>query len=711
MDPNDKLNSAPTCSVCGERPASLQAIVTTEQGRRLASMCASCAEEIASNLAAAERAAEHEQGRGQVRGTPDSETPALDEFGHDLTAAAHAGEIDPVIGRETEIEQTAEILARRRKNNVVLIGEAGVGKTAIAEGLARRIAHGEVPDALQRTRVIALDLASMVAGSQYRGQFEKRLKTALDEVQTADGKIILFLDELHTVLGAGGAEGAMDAANILKPMLARGTLRMIGATTLAEFRKIEKDAALARRFSAVTVDEPTAEQTIEILQGIKAAYEDHHSCIYSDDAIEAAVKLSARYMTEQQLPDKAIDLIDQAGAKLRLGQPASVSAQTNDLQNELQQAVASEDYERAAWCKQQIAILEDQAPVSEEPLIIDATHVTAIVALRTGVPVGELQADELQRLAALESDLHQRVIGQDDAVEKVANAVRRSRVGLSERDRPVGSFLFLGPTGVGKTELVKTLAARLFGSEDALVRVDMSEFRAPHTVARMIGSPPGYVGYGEGGQLTEAVRRRPYSVVLLDEVEKAHPEIWNVLLQLLDDGRLTDGEGRTVDFTNTVIVMTSNLGAGSSKRRALGFTAEDAPEPEETMLAAAKESFLPEFLGRIDEIITFHSLEAEHITEIARLIVDKTIEMLASEREIELSVSDDLVQQLASDGFDDSFGARPLQQHIRRTLERALTDAIVDGSLTAGAKVLADLDDDGTVRLDVPERQVLDAAA
>ena len=710
MDANETFNAAPLCSVCAERPASLQAIVATEQGRRLAVMCASCAEEIAHNLAAAERAAEQRVPNGSPS-TDESKTPALDEFGQDLTAEARNGEIDPVIGRQLEIEQTAEILARRRKNNVVLIGEAGVGKTASAEGLAKRIADGDVPEALLRTRVIALDLAGMVAGSQYRGQFEQRLKTVMEEVQGADGQIILFLDELHTVLGAGGAEGAMDAANILKPMLARGTLRMIGATTLAEFRKIEKDAALARRFSTVMVDEPTPEQTIEILQGVKAGYEDHHGCIFTDDALEAAVKLSARYMTDLQLPDKAIDLIDQAGAKLRLAQPVSTSEKAAELQTELEQAVSAEDYERAAWCKQQLAILAEQEPSSEEPLVIDTAEITSIVALRTGIPVGELQTDELARLAALEADLHERVVGQDAAVEKVADAVRRSRVGLSERDRPVGSFLFLGPTGVGKTELVKTLAERLFGSEDALVRIDMSEFRAPHTVARMIGSPPGYVGYGEGGQLTEAVRRRPYSVVLLDEVEKAHPEVWNVLLQLLDDGRLTDGEGRTVDFTNTVIVMTSNLGAGTAKRRGLGFTAEEAPDAGESMLAAVKDAFLPEFLGRIDEVITFHSLEADHVKEIAGLIVDKTTQRLAAEREIELTVSNELIDRLAADGFDDTFGARPLQRHIRRTLERALTDGIVDGRLKAGAKVLADVADDGSVNLEVLDQEEIKIAA
>ena len=691
MDATGNAHTAPTCVICAERPATLQAVVATEAGRQVAAMCHQCAQELSEGLS---------------RSGPQSATPALDAFGHDLTAAAAAGQIDPVIGRAAEIEQTVEILARRRKNNAVLIGEAGVGKTAIAEGLARRIHESDVPDALRGVRIVALDLGGMVAGAQYRGQFEQRLKTALAEVEAAEGKILLFLDELHTVLGAGGAEGAMDAANLLKPMLARGTLRMMGATTLAEYRTIERDAALARRFSAVTVNEPTPEQTVEILHGIKASYEDHHGAVYSDDALEAAATLAARYLPEQQLPDKAIDLIDQAGARLRLAQPSDFDARAAALKAELETAVGVEDYERAAACKQQLAILAEEreqetAEAVAGPLLVGRTQIAEVIAARTGIPVGEISTDELGRLAQLEEDLHQRVVGQDEAVRKVADTIRRSRVGLAERDRPMGSFLFLGPTGVGKTELVKTLAQRLFDSEDALVRIDMSEFRAPHTVARLIGAPPGYVGYGDGGQLTEPVRRRPYSVVLLDEVEKAHPEVWNVLLQLLDDGRLTDGEGRTVDFTNTVIVMTSNLGAGKAKQRPLGFTAADEPADAERMLDAVKDAFLPEFLNRIDEVVAFHALAGEDIDQITRLIVQRTCARLLAERDVTLTVSDVLVERLAADGFDEAFGARPLQRHVRRTLERALTDAVVSGALTAGATAHADLGSDGEVALDV----------
>src|SRR4051794_17935258 len=606
------------CSICAERPGTLQMVVATESGRQGAVMCERCARELMEGFGQAGfgPAAQGTPAFGQpafgpggaaatqTRARDDrqeaSATPALDEFGRDLTRDAADGRIDPVIGREEEIAQTVEILARRRKNNAVLIGEAGVGKTAIVEGLALRIAQGDVPETLRDVRVVALDMGSLVAGSQYRGQFEQRLKAVLGEVTASEGRIVLFIDELHTVLGAGGAEGAMDAANLLKPMLARGELRMVGATTLAEYRKVERDAALARRFSAVTVDAPSVEETVAILRGLRAAYEEHHAATISDAALDAAARLSDRYLTEQHLPDKAIDLMDQAAAKLRLATPRPVDVET--LREQLKAAVEVEDYERAAKVKQQIAIAEADGSAGgagAERVTVDEAAIAAVVAARTGIPVGELVEGELQRLAELEDDLHQRVVGQDEAVEKVADTIRRARVGLSEPDRPLGSFLFLGPTGVGKTELVKALSERLFATEDSLVRIDMSEYREPHTVARLIGSPPGYVGYGDGGQLTEPVRRRPYSVILLDEIEKAHPEVWNVLLQLLDDGRLTDGEGRTVDFTNAVIVMTSNLGAGRAKR-GIGFTAADSPEGDDRMLAAAKSAFLPEFINRID---------------------------------------------------------------------------------------------------------------
>src|SRR4051794_11770844 len=614
-----------------------------------------------------------------------SKTPALDSFGRDLTADAANGRIDPVIGRADEIEQTVEILARRRKNNAVLIGEAGVGKTAIAEGLALRIHRDEVPETLAETRIVALDLSGMIAGAQFRGQFEKRFKEALNEAVESDGKIVLFLDELHTVLGAGAPEGAMDAANMLKPLLARGELRVIGATTLAEYRKIERDSALARRFSAVTVEEPSVDDTIEILRGLRGAYETHHGVFIDDSALTAAARLSDRYISEYRLPDKAIDLIDQASAKLRLGGG-------RNLRPELEKAIADEDYERAAGLKKQID--------ENGPLQVGEVQIAAVVAARTGIPVGELVAGELERLNELEADLHKRVVGQEQAIEVVADTIRRARVGLSEGDRPLGSFLFLGPTGVGKTELVKALAERLFATEKALVRIDMSEFREPHTVARLIGSPPGYVGYGDGGQLTEPVRRRPYSVILLDEIEKAHPEVWNVLLQLMDDGRLTDGEGRTVDFTNAVIVMTSNLGAGKAKR-GIGFTASEPAAEDERMLSAAKAAFLPEFLNRIDEIVTFRPLDAEQVQRIAGLLVQKVADRLRDERGIALSVDAELVARLAADGFDEAFGARPLQRHIRRTLEKQLTRAILDGRLPDGGRVVAGVGADGEVTLEI----------
>jgi ATP-dependent Clp protease ATP-binding subunit ClpC len=695
------------CAACGRRPGTMRVVVATRNGPTPMPLCEQCARELMAN--GAEMAPADAQGRPR-NGEPQSQTPALDEFGRDLTAEARAGRIDPVIGRAAEIEQTVEILARRRKNNAVLIGEAGVGKTAIVEGLARRVAEGDVPATLEGARVVALDLAGMLAGAQYRGQFEQRLKSALEEVRQSEGRVLLFVDELHTILGAGNAEGAMDAANMLKPMLARGELRMVGATTLAEYRKIERDGALARRFSPVTVEEPSVEDTVAILRGLRPAYEEHHAATITDAALVAAARLSDRYVTEYHLPDKAIDLMDQAAARVRLrtgaggADLAALRGEIAEAEEAKADAVAAEDYEQAAEIKARVDELERRlaeagaagAPVTPE---VGEADVAAVVAARTGIPVGELVAGELERLHTLEEDLHRRVVGQEEAVEIVADTVRRARVGLAEGDRPLGSFLFLGPTGVGKTELVKALAERLFATEKALVRIDMSEYREPHTVARLIGSPPGYVGYGDGGQLTEPVRRRPYSVVLLDEIEKAHPEVWNVLLQLMDDGRLTDGEGRTVDFSNTVLVMTSNLGASQAKR-ALGFTAAAPQADEERMKAAAKAAFLPEFINRIDETVTFRPLGADQVEQICALIVARVAGRLRAERGIELEVEPGLVARLARDGFDEEFGARPLQRHVRRTLEKALTRAILDGSVADGARVRASEGEDGAIALD-----------
>lgn len=648
-----------------------------------------------------------------------SDTPMLDKYGLDLTARARAGELDPVIGRTDEIEQTIEILSRRTKNNPVLIGEAGVGKTAIVDGLAQAIIDGAVPAQLEGRRIIALDLPAMLAGARYRGDFEERLTKTMDEIAARKDEVIVFIDEVHTVVGAGGAgDGGMDAGNILKPRLARGDLHMVGATTLKEYRTIEKDPALERRFQPVRVDEPQIEDAVRILEGLRTAYQDHHQVTYTDAALRAAVTMSARYLPDRVLPDKAIDLIDQAGARLRLklGLPVDTSAlaaELEDLEARKETAVAAEHYEEALQLRDEITRTQAQLDAASagkhdaSDVIVDERDIAEVIARATGIPVSRLTEGERERLAELEADLHTRVIGQNDAVTAVARAVRRSRTGMGDARRPVGSFLFLGPTGVGKTELAKALADRLFDNEDAVIRFDMSEFGERHTVSRLVGAPPGYVGYDEAGQLTERVRRNPYSIVLFDEIEKAHPDVFNLLLQVLDDGRLTDGQGRTVDFRNTVIVMTSNIGSEflASRSGALGFvsstdaTANGFASQEDLrarVMGKLREAMRPEFLNRIDEIVLFQKLTADELGHIVRLMLGATTARLAS-REISFEVTDAAVAWLGEHGYQPEYGARPLRRLIQREVDDRIADLLVAGSLVDGASVRVDAADDALV--------------
>jgi ATP-dependent Clp protease ATP-binding subunit ClpC len=641
-----------------------------------------------------------------------STTPTVDEFSTDLTDRARRGDLDPVVGRNDQIEQTIEILSRRTKNNPVLVGDAGVGKTSIVEGIAQRIVNDDVPETLAGKRLVNLELGGLLAGTRYRGDFEERLKTIMDEIREHADELLLFIDEIHTIVGAGGAEGAVDAANMLKPALARGELHVIGATTLDEYRtSIEKDPALERRFQPVTVPEPSVEDTIQILHGLKDRYEAFHCVRITDEAIDAAARLSDRYVADRFLPDKAIDLIDQAGARVRLRQKTpSGDGRTRKeriaaLQREKDQAVSSEDYERAAELKSKIAELEDEATNEEarrqRAPEVAVEDIAEVVARRTGIPLSQLTMAERARLLHLEEQLHQRVIGQDDAVRKVAEAVRRSRAGLGDPDRPIGSFLFLGPTGVGKTELARTLAGSLFGDEDLMIRFDMSEFQERHTVSRLVGSPPGYVGYEDAGQLTERVRRRPYSVLLFDEIEKAHPDVFNVLLQLLDDGRVSDAHGRAVDFKNTVVIMTSNIGAerihGVASR--VGFRPQQAQDEQADfdalrtdLMAELRRHFRPEFLNRIDDIVFFRPLSREQVQDITRLLLAEIERRLAA-RHIGVGLTDDAVEHLAATGFDPDFGARPLRRAIQRELENTLSTLMLDGTVDEGDAVTIDLRD------------------
>ena len=638
-------------------------------------------------------------------------TPTLDSLARDLTAIAREGEVDPVIGRGKEIERVIQVLSRRTKNNPVLIGEPGVGKTAIAEGLAQRIVDNEIPEILRDKRVMTLDMGTVVAGTKYRGEFEDRLKKIMDEIRQA-GNIILFIDELHTLIGAGGAEGAIDASNILKPALSRGELQCVGATTLDEYRKhIEKDAALERRFQPIVVEQPSPEEAVLILEGLRDRYEAHHRVKITDEAIRQAVKLSDRYITDRFLPDKAIDLIDEAASKVRL-HSYTVPPDLKELEQKLEEirkekdaAVQSQEFEKAASLRDDEQKLREQLETTrnqwKEDQGRDDSEVTEediaeVVANWTGIPVKQIAEEESERLLKMEDILHERVIGQGEAVKAVSRAIRRARAGLKDPKRPIGSFIFLGPTGVGKTELSRALAEALFGDEDAMIRIDMSEYMEKHSTSRLVGAPPGYVGYDEGGQLTEKVRRKPYSVILLDEVEKAHPEVFNILLQVLEDGRLTDGKGRTVDFRNTVVVMTSNVGANMIKKNAtLGFAVnkdDGYDDMKSKVMDELRNSFRPEFLNRIDEVIVFHSLNEAHIREIVSLMSEEVRKRLA-EQDIHFVLTDTAKDWLAKTGFDPTYGARPLRRAIQKHIEDRLSEELLKGTLKKGDTVEIDVED------------------
>ena len=662
---------------------------------------------------------------GQEGANNNGDLGELTDFATDLNESAKQGKIDPVIGRDTEIQRVIQILSRRTKNNPVLIGEPGVGKTAIAEGLAQRIVNGNVPEILRNKRIISLSISSMLAGAKYRGEFEERLKKAIDEVQQHDDMII-FIDEIHTLVGAGATEGAMDAANILKPVLARGEFQVIGATTLDEYKKhIEKDAALERRFQPVQVGEPNEEDALEILRGLRDRYEAFHKAKITDEALKAAVTLSSRYITDRFLPDKAIDVVDEAASKVRMKvfsaapDVKALEDRLNTVKKEKEAAVTSQDFEKAAKLRDEEQVLvkeiDDKKSVakeeSDQKLIVTEDDIAAVVAQWTGIPVAKIAEEESETLLHLEDELHKRVIGQDDAVTAVAKAVRRARAGLKDPKRPIGSFLFLGPTGVGKTELARALASSLFGDESAMIRLDMSEYMEKHTVSRLVGAPPGYVGYEEGGQLTDAVRRKPYSVILLDEVEKAHADFFNILLQVLDDGRLTDSQGRTVDFRNTVIIMTSNLGAKALHKNSteLGFLApkkaeshtndsktKDFKEAKKSVLDAVKRHFRPEFLNRIDEMIVFHPLTEEDLTKIVTILMSDVTKRL-EERDLHLEITPEAMKLLVKEGSDFTMGARPLKRAIQRLIEDPVSDLILKGEAIAGKTIKANAKDNDIV--------------